>query len=846
MRNRIFLAALLHDIGKFYQRADKSLNSRNELSYNVMQMADYICPQYYNGKYKYQHSIWTLQFLTEIENLLKQIPKFEGIDFAEDNKRNSIFALSASHHKPSTKFQAIITLADWWSAGSDRRDLEENENSENLNDNINWGNSHEAFRNIPLYSIFNQINKDKKQNNLVAFNLKPLSIEEKYFFPHQVEGKEDGISQQQYASLWKLFKEEINHLPTTTFQQFTETLISVLKKYTWCIPSSTINMANVSLFDHLKTTAAFADCLYVYTKENEDSFIYEGKHMRINDGFYPILLVGGDLSGIQKFIYNIASRKAAASLKGRSFYLQLLLDSVIQRILLHPKINASSAHIVYSSGGKFYMLLPNTNQVKEALKEIKIELDEELFEKHQGQLIFNFSYVPFNYHTNRKGKPFESNLRKGEELEIGELWQILSEKLTEQKTKPFEEYIQSYYDELFTPQTVDKEKVCAVTGIESNNLVTIDSNVEKSKQIKVLRSVKEQVELGKVLKNTQYIATHLTPYESNSYLDSKNIKSIEITGLTHYLIEKENNLSSIDGCKITHINDADFISTKGSNCQYAFQYYGGNEQARNKKGENKTFEELSDSEYLGILRMDVDNLGSIFINGLPSVNKSFSANATLSFMLDYFFSGYLNTIRNSEKYKDDVNILYSGGDDVFAIGKWNKLIEFANDIRYNFEKFVGRPDITISGGIALVGDKFPISKAAEIAGEAEDTAKKDNNGKKNAFNIFGETITWGEEFNFVKEQKDKLIDLYGKAISKGFIHKLQTYSLLAKNNNLKYLWHATYFLTRFMKDRKENTETQTYCTWLRDKILPNKKELILMGIAARWAELELRNWKKNN
>ena len=35
----------------------------------------------------------------------------------------------------------------------------------------------------------------------------------------------------------------------------------------------------------------------------------------------PLLFVGGDLSGIQKFLYNITSQKAAVSLKGRSAYL---------------------------------------------------------------------------------------------------------------------------------------------------------------------------------------------------------------------------------------------------------------------------------------------------------------------------------------------------------------------------------------------------------------------------------------------------------------------------------------------------------------------------------------------
>lgn len=838
MRQRIFLAALLHDIGKFYQRADKPLNSKNELSTSVRNMVDYVCPQYVNGNYKYQHSIWTLQFLTEIENKLKQIPGFEGIDFSEENKRNSIFALSASHHKPSTKLQAIVTLADWWSAGSDRRENDEQENM-----TTNYGNTYNRFRETPLHSIFNEINKEKKTNTNVAFGLKPLSINENDFFPNIVANNEGRLSQDEYNNLWRQFKEEINKLPISTFEIFKENLVYLLKKYTWSIPSSTIDMATVSLFDHLKTTAAFADCLYEYTEENKDSFTYEGKHIKINEGHYPVLLVGGDLSGIQKFIYNIASRKASNSLKGRSFYLQLLIDTIILKIIQHKDIKASNAHVVYSSGGKFYMLLPNTEKVKKAIREIKFIVDEELFEEHQGQLIFNLNYVPFNYNTSRKEKPFESSLREKENLEIGQLWQLLAEKLTEQKTRPYNKYITEYFDELFTVQTVNnKDGVCAVTGIEGKCIV-LDSKVEKDKRVYVLPSVKKQEELGKALKNTDYIATCLTENDVNAYLEGKTEFQIEIAGYTHYFLKKNSDITSIDNCKILNINNTNLINQSGKDCIYGFQYYGGNKQAQNSFDRNKTFAELADGEYLGILRMDVDNLGGIFINGLSEANKSFSANATLSFMLDYFFSGYLNTIR--EKYKDDVNILYSGGDDVFAIGKWNKLIEFAKTIRTDFERFVGRPDITISGGIAIVGEKFPLSKGAELAGEAEHAAKEGNNGEKNAFNIFDETIAWGKEFNFVEEQKNDMLRLYeNKSITKGFLHNLQRYSLLAKNNNLTYLWHTTYYLTRFMKDRIEKKETVNYCTELRDKTLKNKKDFILMGIAARWAELELREWNK--
>ena len=47
---------------------------------------------------------------------------------------------------------------------------------------------------------------------------------------------------------------------------------------------------------------------------------------------YHQLFVGGDLSGIQNFLYNITSRHASVSLKGRSAYLNNYLREVCDTI----------------------------------------------------------------------------------------------------------------------------------------------------------------------------------------------------------------------------------------------------------------------------------------------------------------------------------------------------------------------------------------------------------------------------------------------------------------------------------------------------------------------------------
>jgi CRISPR-associated protein Csm1 len=237
-------------------------------------------------------------------------------------------------------------------------------------------------------------------------------------------------------------------------------------------------------------------------------------------------------------------------------------------------------------------------------------------------------------------------------------------------------------------------------------------------------------------------------------------------------------------------------------------------------------------------------LGSIFIKGLPEEDKNFAAYATLSFLLDNFFSGYLNTIRNDERFRDDVNILYSGGDDIFAVGRWDKLIEFAREIRTEFETFVGRPDISISGGITMVNAKFPIAKAAELAGDAEHNAKQFDG--KNAFNIFGRNVSWKDEFAYVENWKNEFLGHCTnpqKPMPRSILHKIMTFAELKRRGEMKYAWHTVYFLKRFAENK--NKEIKELCEELKTELLfknkPRNYELI--AIAARWAELELKEFE---
>ncbi|MCF6357973.1 MAG: type III-A CRISPR-associated protein Cas10/Csm1, partial [Draconibacterium sp.] len=535
IRQQIYLGALLHDIGKFYQRADKKFSDKkNELSEYSKNIPEDICPINEHGRFGYQHVIWTNEFFEKFNDKLQQIPGVQENRYDKSDTDN-IVTFACNHHKPQTLLQSFITIGDWWSAGIDRRNANKVNEKDYAGKSINWDKN--RYKTIPLFSVFNTVNPYNNEDRTfssAAFKLKRLSVERDDIFTSQVNKVEDGISENEYKKLWDNFAEEFEMLPTDSFDGFTESLLYLLKKYTWCIPSNTMDMANVSLFEHLKTTAAFADSIYTfYSDGNADKFTFNkvNNRLTVNDGVHPVLLVGGDISGIQKFIYNIASQKAAVSMKGRSFYLQLLIDSIIQKVITHADIKATIGHVVYSSGGKFYMILPNTQKVKIALNNIKTEIEKELWAEHKGKLAINLSYIGFAFVNNADNKI--SIEGKTKNTDLGNLWRSLAEKLNAQKNQKFKSLLTSSF---FEQNIVDdKIKMCAVTGEE---LKKGEWQKLKGTDEYVSKAVAQQTEIGIALKDADYLMTYRNPKDESKYLSNRSQAQIKVVGVDNYMFDK--------------------------------------------------------------------------------------------------------------------------------------------------------------------------------------------------------------------------------------------------------------------------------------------------------------------
>ncbi len=180
-----------------------------------------------------------------------------------------------------------------------------------------------------------------------------------------------------------------------------------------------------------------------------------------------------------------------------------------------------------------------------------------------------------------------------------------------------------------------------------------------------------------------------------------------------------------------------------------------------------TAEELADKasgiDRVGYLRMDVDNLGQIFANGLQE--RSLPQLAALSRQMNYFFKVYLNSLaakrqENSPGFSQltsdprlELLFIYTGGDDIFISGAWNQIAEFAGDVYQSFRTYTSyNPSITISGGISINTIKYPLYQAAADAGKAEHLAK-DND--RDSLNLFGQTFKWSHWLGEIDEDHSK-------------------------------------------------------------------------------------------
>ena len=99
-----------------------------------------------------------------------------------------------------------------------------------------------------------------------------------------------------------------------------------------------------------------------------------------------------DISGIQNFIYTVGESGVLKGLRARSFYLEIMMEHVVDELL--EKLALSRANLIYTGGGHCYMLLPNTEHVKNEIADYEKELNAWMMRQFDTALYVASGYAP--------------------------------------------------------------------------------------------------------------------------------------------------------------------------------------------------------------------------------------------------------------------------------------------------------------------------------------------------------------------------------------------------------------------------------------------------------------------
>lgn len=427
----------------------------------------------------------------------------------------------------------------------------------------------------------------------------------------------------------------------------------------------------------------------------------------------------GDISGIQDFIFNVKSEGAAKSLKGRSFFIHLM--SLIGIEMIEHKLGKQNTYVFYNGGGNFFLFLKEIDVAK--ILELQYEIDQFCIDQNYHLVL---SYIPIH--------------NKNLDTDFGNLWQELNERSNQDKLKKFSRSLNAF------------EKYSAPENQDWSGFTQFLKKIAQDKTYAINPTVEEEISINE--EGATIFGYQLTQGEK----DLTNIV-LELPRWTRNLIDQNRILLELERQEKSK-SDPDYVFPRPGMI-IEFSYLAA--FAKERTGTNK----------IGILKMDVDNLGLLF--SILNLETAY----TVSQQITQFFGGQIESMLNEEMkkssessetstvYGNNIYTIFSGGDDCFFVGAWDAIIDWAKYIHKEFTAVATPlmalviektdlpkediPEITISGSIAMLEPTHPVVRFADLAQDTLDDAKLfiyngEHLPQKNKINVLGEILEW-EDFN---------------------------------------------------------------------------------------------------
>jgi len=634
----------------------------------------------------------------------------------------------------------ITYIADNIAAGADRRyDIIEGEVKKPFD------------AKLPLSSVFNLMNGNK-----LDFSYRFKYLDEFVQYPER--DKNNRITRDQYYKLLMDLKSNLQSIEIK--EKYINSLLSVLESYMSFVPSSTNTKEtpDISLFDHVKVTAAVGACISEYLLNDgrtnfKEILLNREKDFRNEKAF---LMYSSDFSGIQKFIYNVVPDSALKSLCSRSFLLEMLMEHINDEVL--SGCGVSRANLIYSGGGHCYILLPNTHAVKEYLKKLGKEVNRWLIKNFGTGLYLASAFAECSANDLMNIPPVETPFKN--------IFRELIAKISEKKLNRYSVDEINLLNDAFDKDIREREcKVCGTVG-------KLDDKENMCSWCKLFKDI-----YNTLINDDLIIFVTKKQYSHLVNAAFPTVNEEVFLNFTNEAAAREE-LKNNDGIIRVYSKNRSF-----ADIEYSIKLYMGDYTYSNLIEDIAS--EAQGIERIGVCRADVDDLGLAFMSGFERQSNdpkerymydTLSRNAVFSRQMSLFFKYYINEILKGTGISqflitDDpqscvakkVRIVYSGGDDIFLIGAWNDVLEAAVDIERAFSKFTSGT-LTLSCGFGIFGTKYPVYREAYETAVLEAVAK--STAGKSCISLFTDkedhTYKW-EDFaqRVAGEKLKKLHNFFG-------------------------------------------------------------------------------------
>ncbi|MDY2796652.1 type III-A CRISPR-associated protein Cas10/Csm1 [[Pasteurella] aerogenes] len=756
---RVAFAALVHDLGKFAERAKLPISQDALDSHKTL-----YCPFNQDGGYhSHVHAAYTGYSIDQVETYLPplidgELYPFSSRQQSKDNSiTNSLINAAAAHHKPDTFLQWVIATADRVASGFEREKFEKYNKSEAKN--------HYRAR---LLTLFEQIKISESVEELdddsLAFRypLAPMSVQT--IFPvhrQQAETDNDEAAQKAYLKLWEQFVQGLATIPASHRQNWDlwlDHFDTAYQCFTGCIPSATAFgvKPEVSLYDHSKTTAALATALWRWHEENQ--LTGQDQAVKLADrstswNEQKFLLIQGDFFGIQDFIFSGGSdsnKQAAKLLRGRSFHVSLFTELAALKLLQACELPSTSQ--IINAAGKFLIVAPNTAKIKATVTQVQNELNQWFVENTYGLVGLGLATKEAccNDFIGDKFKALTKALfEQLEETKLQRLDFTDSTSSVQDVTYPYGVCRLNRY---FPAETEYRQgdKNSGLSRI-SKDQITIGEQLAKKNRILICASAAE------IFKNHKTASLSLPIFGYNVIFTENEAETGKFGELVNteqlyrcwdFSIPNSLEQSVWNGYARRYING--YVAKFNLADKYTSDKYQNADLTEIEIDKIKAFdfiacedrqfngEKYEGSAALMTLKGDVDNLGTIFQKGLST--PTFAKMAALSRQMNQFFSLWLPTY--CQQHSPNMYTVFAGGDDFFLIGPWHSTQKVAHKMQQEFARYVAEnTDIHFSAGMVMSKVGLPVPRLGDLAEEALEKSKGIDAGK-NAVTIFNKTVKW--------------------------------------------------------------------------------------------------------